>query len=291
MKSQNYINDKFTIDELIKRSWNYRNSDAFVKFFHFVAKFHHYSRYNSMLVYLQNQEVTFFGGTSYWKKNFNRTIRQDARPYVILAPMSPVMLVYDIMETNGRESPKEFLDNMLGEKVFEVKGKLNTKIFEGALFIADSWGIPTIFRDLSYFKGGHVTTAVTERLEICLKNGASIEENFTTLLHELAHVLLGHTGHQYLHKINPEKRMALPKREKLSLSAEELEAETVKFLISTKLGLIPNSEKYIAGYIKNIDDLLTFSYETVIKVADKIEKMFLVPITSLIKIQQKSLFE
>ena len=88
-----------------------------------------------------------------------------------------------------------------------------------------------------------------------------------------------------------EKRMALPKREKLTHSAEELEAETVKFLISTKLGLIPNSESYIAGYIKDINDLLTFSYETVIKVADKIENMFLLPITSLTKTKQGSLFE
>lgn len=291
MKSAGFINDKFTIDELIRRSWNLRNSKDFTKFFSFVAKFNHYSRFNTMLVYLQNQEVTFFGGTAYWKKNFNRTIKQDARPYVILAPMSPVMLVYDVMETEGKESPKDFLDNMLGGKIFEVKGKLNPKIFEGALYVADSWGIPTIFRDLSYFKGGHVTTAITGRLEICLKNGASIEENFTTLLHELAHVLLGHTGHKYLFKAKTEKRMALPKREKLTHSAEELEAETVKFLISTKLGLIPNSESYIAGYIKDINDLLTFSYETVIKVADKIENMFLLPITSLTKTKQGSLFE
>jgi hypothetical protein len=204
--------------------------------------------------------------------------------------MSPVMLVYDIMETEGKDNPKDFLDKMFGKKIFEVKGRLKPRIYEGAIVAAESWGIPIIFRDLSYFKGGHVTTAITGRLEICLKTGATLEENFTTLLHELAHVLLGHTGHQYLHKMNPEKRMTLPKREKLSRSAEELEAETVKFLISTKLGLIPNSESYIAGYITNIDDLLTFSYETVIKVADKIENMFLLPNTSLTTIQT-SLFE
>jgi hypothetical protein len=280
MKSQNYINDKFTIDELIRRSWNLRNTKDFTRFISSIAKFHHYSRFNTMLVYMQNREVTFFGGTSYWKKKFNRTVKWDARPYVILS-MSPVMMVYDVMETEGEESPKEFLDNIFGEKQFEVKGHINPRIFDGALYIADSWGIPTIFRELSYFKGGHVTTAVTGVLEICLKHGVTKEENFTTLLHELGHVLLGHTGHQYLHKTNPEKRMALPQRRELTRSAEELEAETVKYLISTKLGLIPNSEEYIAGYIKNIDDLLTFSYETVIKVADKIENMFLKPITTL----------
>jgi len=69
------------------------------------------------------------------------------------------------------------------------------------------------------------------------------------------------------------------------------ETEMVSYLIITKLGFIPNSEKYIAGYIKNIDDLLTFSYETVIKVADKIDRMFLKPLSNVTAAKQISLFE
>jgi len=41
------------------------------------------------------------------------------------------------------------------------------------------------------------------------------------------------------------------------------------------LGLQTSSAEYIAGYIKNEKDLLEFSYETVIKIADKIEKLFI----------------
>ena len=51
-----FINDKFTIDELFKRSLQFKNSDDFKKFFEFIASFNHYSRYNTMLVYIQNQE-------------------------------------------------------------------------------------------------------------------------------------------------------------------------------------------------------------------------------------------
>jgi hypothetical protein len=290
MPNASYANDKFTIDELIKRSWNLRDSKAFTKFIDFIAKFDHYSRFNTMLVYLQNKEVTFFGGESYWRKNFNRTIRREARPYVILAPMSPVMLVYDVMETEGTDSPKEFLDNILGEKLFEVKGHIDRQIYEGAIFTAKLWGIPVNYKPLSYFKGGYVTTAFTGRLEICLKDDASVEENFTVLIHELAHVLLGHTGHKELRKTNPDKRLLLPERQKQTRSAEELEAETISYLISTKLGLIPRSEEYIAGYLKDVNDLLQFSYETVIKVTDKIENIFLQPIDRLIKPMQKTLF-
>lgn len=290
MPTQNYANDKFTIDELIKRSWDLRDSKAFSKFIDFVAKFDHYSRFNTMLVYLQNKEVTFFGGESYWRKKFHRTIKREARPYVILAPMSPVMLVYDVMETEGKDNSRDFLDNLLGDKLFEVKGHINPKIYEGAIYTAKQWGIPVIYKPLSYFKGGYVTTAFTGRLELCLKDNASVEENFTVLIHELAHVLLGHTGHKELHKTNPDKRLHLPERQKLTRSAEELEAETISYLISTKLGLIPRSEEYLAGYLKDVNDLLQFSYETVIKVTDKIETMFLQPIGRLNNPIQKSLF-
>ena len=290
MQGEKFINDKLTIDELIKRSWNLRDKKDFTKFIDFVAKFEHYSRFNTMLVYIQNKEVTFFGGESYWKKYFNRTIKRFAQPYVILAPKSPVMLVYDVMETEGMDTPKEFLEKMFGENLFEVKGHIDRRLYEGAVLTAQSWGIQVILKPLHYFKAGYVTTAITERLEINLQAGASIEENFTVLLHELAHILLGHTGHKELRKKVTDQRIILPERPKISGSTEELEAETVSYLISTRLRLIKRSEEYIAGYLKNMDDLMQFSYELVIKVADKIENTFLIPIRSKIVPEQKSLF-
>lgn len=60
----------------------------------------------------------------------------------------------------------------------------------------------------------------------------------------------------------------------MARTAEELEAETVSYLICHKLGLITKSAEYIAGYIKSDEDLLLFNYEVVIKTADKIEKLF-----------------
>jgi hypothetical protein len=76
MDSSTHINDKFTIDELLHRSWQHKGSEEFFKFFNFIASFNHYSRFNTMLVYLQNEAVTFFGGTAFWKKRFNRTIKE-----------------------------------------------------------------------------------------------------------------------------------------------------------------------------------------------------------------------
>jgi hypothetical protein len=140
LNDNGFINDKFTIDELLKRSWCFRSTKEFTKFFDFIARFNHYSRYNTMLVYIQNRAVTFFGGVSFWKKKFNRTIKEEARPYIILAPNGPVMLVYDIFETEGTESPEEFLEKGLGGKPFEVLGHLDERIFIHAIEEAKKWG-------------------------------------------------------------------------------------------------------------------------------------------------------
>lgn len=275
METDNYIDDKSTIDDLFKRSLRFKSSSEFAKFFNFIARFNHYSRYNTMLVYIQNPNVTFFGGKSFWKKKFNRNIKEDAeRPYIILAPNGPVMLAYDVFGTEGEDSPEEFLKKGLGRKPFEVDGYIEKKIFNRAIEEAKAWGIKIFFKPFSFFKGGHVTTIFANRLEICLKEGMSKEENFAVLVHELAHLFLGHTGHRELHYDGKERPYILVKRNKLTRTAEELEAETVSYLICRKIGLESRAAEYIAGYITSDEDLKQFSHEIVIKTADKIESLF-----------------
>jgi len=47
MENNNFDNDKLTIDELFKRSRKYQNSSEFFRFFNFIARFNHYSRFNT----------------------------------------------------------------------------------------------------------------------------------------------------------------------------------------------------------------------------------------------------
>lgn len=274
-EENSFTNDKITIDELLKQSRRFKNSAEFTKFFDFVARFDHYSRYNTMLVYIQNKAVTFFGGVTFWKKEFNRTLKEDARPYIILAPNGPMMLVYDIFETEGKESPEEFLEKGLGRKPFEVKGYLDKEIFERAMDEASGWGIKVRYKPLSYFNAGYVTTIFKGPLEICLKEGLRREENLAVLIHELAHLFLGHTGHEYLQYNKGKVKPIKIHQRNISYTAGELEAEAVSYLICRKLGLQSKSAEYIAGYITCDKDLLEFSYETVIKAADKIEYLFI----------------
>jgi hypothetical protein len=275
MPTEPFSPEKLTIDELFKRSQRYRDSKEFFRFFNFIAKFYHYSRFNTMLVYLQDDAVTFFGSSTFWKKKYNRLVCADATPYVMLQPFGPVMLAYDLFQTAGAHTPEEFLENGLGSKPFEVKGRINPKILDDAIEIAQGLGIKISFKPLSYFNAGYVTTIFKGTLEIALKQGMSYEQNMAVLIHELGHLFLVHTGHPILRsKTGNGSGIKLMNR-KLTRTAEELEAETISFLICKKLGLETRAAEYLAGYIKSDADMEDFSYELVIKTADKIEELFL----------------
>lgn len=271
-----YDKKKNSIDELLSRSLKFRGSAEFRKFFSFIARFKHYSRYNTMLVYIQNSAVTFFGGVSYWKKNFNRTIKDDARPYIILAPNGPVMLVYDVMDTEGKLSADEFIKTGLGREVFGVEGVFDEVIYYNAIERAMNYGIKIKIVPQDLFSGGSITTSITNNLEIKINGDLNLKQRFPILIHELAHLLLGHTGHkEIIHYKHKSKIIKIKPRTKLGLSTKELEAETVSFLVCNKLGIITDADKYIAGYHVGEKALKNFSHDAVIKVTDKIEKTFI----------------
>ncbi|MEJ7828840.1 MAG: hypothetical protein WKF91_11605 [Segetibacter sp.] len=169
--------------------------------------------------------------------------------------------------------PEEFLKNGLGQAPFEAKGALPEKALAFAMEESRKWGIPISFKSLCYFNAGYVTTVYSGHLEIGLKEGMKAEENFHILIHELAHLFLGHTLHTELHYAGKARPTTLPQR-RLFTTAKELEAETVSFLVCKKMGLETRSAEYIAGYIKSKRDLSEFDYGLVIKAADKIDRLF-----------------
>ena len=72
-----------------------------------MGRFRDYAPYNNMLVRIQNPACGFYATANDWQKRFGRTLIEDARPMLILAPMHPVMLVYDLDQTEGSQLPAE----------------------------------------------------------------------------------------------------------------------------------------------------------------------------------------
>ena len=181
---------------------------------------------------------------------------------LILAPMTPVLLVYDVVDTDGRELPAWF------HEPFAASGEFSESVLTKTLANAQRDGIQVVKKKMGLLHGGTAmippaTSASKVRIE--LKEGESMATAYATLCHELAHVYLGHLGGDadgwWV------SRLGLPK------SVREMEAESVAWLVCERAGISTKSAEYLAGYLRNPDDQKLVSVHMVAKAASRIEEM------------------
>ena len=251
-----------TIDQLFVRSREYRASSKFAEAIVFISRFKEYSPFNNMLVYFQYPGATYFATEKHWAKVFRRTVKEDARAMVILAPKTPVLLVYDIDDTEGQPLPEHIAD------FSKVEGSFNHNVLDVTLKNCERLLIEVTRPKLSTLRAGYATTRLRNKkmkMKIAIDAGRSAAEAYSILCHEIAHILLGHLG--------PDKDNWWPERRNLRHKTVEIEAEAVAHIVCSRLGLRTNSAAYIAAYIKGEDDLTQVSIDSIARVASKIEEM------------------
>jgi hypothetical protein len=101
--------------------------------------------------------------------------------------------------------------------------------------------------------------------ELLLNSALSAEARYATLVHELAHLYCGHLG-------TPNARW-WPDRQNLSLTVREFEAESVSYLVCTRLGIETTSDEYLAGYVRRCPETPRISLDRVMKSVWLIEQM------------------
>lgn len=255
--------DESTLDELFARTLQLRSTDKFKEVIKFVAALREYSPFNNMLVKLQRPGARYYATASHWKKKFGRDVKPEAIPIVILRPMGPVMLVYDVEDTTGKKLPPEI------EDPFSVSGDFDTEFYYQTCLSCQKIGIEV--REVTLAKS-HAGTAIREsqatdiKLIVQLNQNHDVKVQYATLCHELAHLFLGHLGGDpYGNEWNS--------RIGLSLSQRELEAEAVSYILCVRAGLISNSAEYLSGYLKDPEDLKKISVEAIIKTVTYIETL------------------
>ena len=98
---------------------------------------------------------------------------------------------------------------------------------------------------------------------IALKLGSPEATEYATLVHEIGHILAGHLG--------SDKELKIPKRKSLGRRQEEMEAESISYLVCTRAGIETTSAKYLAGWATQNVELPEFSLDVVLRSAGKIE--------------------
>lgn len=227
------------IDTLVEQSRAHRNSKSFQELIEFMGKFRDYSPYNNMLVRVQNPSCSFYATAPDWKKRFSRHLKEDARPMLILAPMHPVMLVYDIDQTEGQDLPNGYND------FARFEGDWKQTWIEKLTENSNRYKIRIDYKTLSSSNAGFATLVTQSddwKMRIAIHEELDAPSRFGVLCHELAHIFLGH--------LSGDKDMWWPSRVNLNHSAIEVEAEATAFIVTSRFGLDGSSAAYVSTYLK-----------------------------------------
>lgn len=251
-----------TLDALFRRSAAHRGTAAFREMLAFTAKFRAYAPYNNFLVKLQDPSCGFDATERDWHRRFQRALKEDARPLLILAPRHPVMMVYALDSTDGAPLPKEL------QEFATATGDWEPESLPILVDNAKRDRIRVEFKTLSSTHAGRATTQVEGpdwKMRVMIHDGLDERSRFATLCHELAHIHLGHLG--------GDKDGWWPSRIGLDHDTVEIEAESVAYVVCTRIGLTPAAESYLSRYIKLGVMPAPVSPEMIFKVAGKLENL------------------
>ena len=258
-----------SIDSLVRASAVYRSQAGFGEMIAFMARFRDYSPYNVMLVRLQNPSCGFFATERDWVQRHQRWLIEDARPLLILAPMTPVLLVYPLDQTEGDGPLPTHL-----RQFARFSGPWRSAWLEMLMRNARAHQIDVAFKPLSSSHGGFATNDVRSgsKARIVIHDGLDEPSRFGVLVHELAHVLLGHLG--------SDKDRWWPSRSGLAQAAEEIEAEAIAHIVTSRFDLQGSSAAYLSRYLSGAAVPQSASIDLIAKVAGKIERMARGPVAA-----------
>jgi hypothetical protein len=227
-----------SIDALVQSSQAYRTGKVFREMIDFIGRFRDYSPYNNMLVRLQRPSCSYYATQRDWDRRFHRALKPDVRPMIILAPMHPVLLVYDLDDTHGPGLPEEL------RNFSRVFGPARAEWLDRTITNANAYKIKVEFKKLSSTEAGYVvpgTGAVTRKMAVAVHQPLDTASRLGVLAHELAHIFLGHLGSDH--------DQWWPARANISKAAMEVEAEAVAYIVTERLGLKGSSAAYVSNYL------------------------------------------
>jgi len=261
------------LDQLLDDSRLYRKGADYQNLLDFVVRLRNFAPFNALLLQIQKPGLHHAASARDWRETFGRTIKDGARPLLILWPFGPVALVYDLMDTEGDDLPVGIsafaatgaIDRMALARFAQLIAKKNialNKVDAGdrkagsieRLTVAQSLSSAesSTSADLQHAidelgklfgtKGKRPEIpgeASSYRMNINKNHEPNVQ--FATLTHELAHLYLGHLGR--------DSYLSIPDRPKQTHEQQELEAESTAYIVCARNGVTSKSESYLASYV------------------------------------------
>jgi len=251
-----------SIEELLQLTEEAKRSEKFKEWLDVQSKFHNYSYRNSWLIKLQCPEATKVAGYRQWQEKFDRHVKEGESAIWIWAPLEgkicpecgtpkykhdltnceyfeeedvdeddwdqgivgfkPV-LVFDISQTEGEELP--VLDT-------SAQGEING-LLKKVKRLAEEKDINVEIVEEDEWNRG--SDGFAKDREVTVKK-QDIPTTTSVLIHELSHVLAGHTSDNGFSS-------------GIDRMKEEVEAESIAYIVGERFGLdMSNSSFYLASY-------------------------------------------
>ena len=242
-------------------------SDKYAQYISAMAKFHHYSFGNALLILMQRPDASYVAGYNTWK-SLGRQVKQgekgimilapcnfqaylelekkdpktgqtligaDGQPETVKKPISPnrfkIAHVFDMSQTEGKELPQIGVSELTGE-VEDFSG-----IYERLTALSP---LPVEQADFPGAAKGYTSFAENR---VVVRPGMSQVQTIKTLVHEIAHAKL-HNPKDILDETERKKR-----RQK------EVEAESIAYVVCQYYGIDTSdySLGYVAGWSKGTE--------------------------------------
>jgi hypothetical protein len=261
------------LDELFRLSARWRGCREFFELLEFVARFPAYSPFNGFLIYLQNPDATHVATARTWSRKYRRRLKPDARPILILAPMSPVLFVFDLKDTEGypiTEGALRPLDarDHLSARIYDATlhncGIQHIAVREGPPLNAAAERVVRITASGRKIYAGLELEATTRYL-VLVETGLSLEEKYAALVLELGRIFCGHLG------IDSDAWWL--DRKDLDLNRIDLEADAVAFIVCRRRGLAQVSARRFSDSRDPGRELPPISLNAVFQAVSYIEDM------------------
>ena len=268
-----FTEDMSALDEMFAASHRFRSSSEYLELLYFISRFPKYSTFNCVLLYTQNSSVSYVATAGSWKRQFNRHLKHNARPLVILAPMSPIRFVYDLADTEGDAIPPNLITP------HDEHVKLSQQVFDHTVHNCAVHGI--IVREVRL--NDHATKApipiTGESLQqygsleidsqkdylILLNSALCLEDRYACLVHELGQIFCGHQGRS--------QHAWWQDRQHESETVKDIESESVGFLVCRRKGLHSSAETYLSQYRHQERQIPIVGINTILTATSYIEDM------------------
>lgn len=265
--SNNINNGVFSesnLDSLWRNVKAYRSSENFMAVMKACSRFRHLAPYNAMLVEMQRPGARYVLTEKEWRNKYDRGIKPNARPLIILVPFGPVDFLFEISDTYPLrtslfwktddeileeiaapyKTKKDVSDDILHATIEKLPTHgiaIDTSFVAGANYAARIELLKSHSHNINVYVGKEHNLNWYANYLLSVNKNAQKGECFASICHELGHLFCQHLIAPY----NWEKWQV----RNLPHAAKEFEAESVSWLICERLGIGNPSEKYLSGYL------------------------------------------